>query len=73
MVYASSDDCRGDPIRRIQYTPEEVQVWGTAITKLKALFPTHACREFNRSVGMFNFRWACWNLSNRNPVSHSLA
>jgi phenylalanine-4-hydroxylase len=45
-----------DPIPRVEYTPEEVEVWGTAITKLKALFPTHACREYNRSVGMFNFR-----------------
>lgn len=48
----------GEPIPRIQYTPEEVYVWGTALSKLKALFPTHACKEFNQSLPAFNFRWA---------------
>lgn len=31
-------------------------MWGTALSKLKALFPTHACREFNESFPKFNFR-----------------
>jgi hypothetical protein len=32
-------------------------VWGTALSKLKALFPTHACKEFNQSLPAFDFRW----------------
>lgn len=46
----------GEPIPRISYTPEETWVWGTALSKLKALFSTHACREFNKSFPKFNFR-----------------
>lgn len=48
--------CRGEPIPRIDYTPEEVAVWGTALSKLKALFPSHACAEFNAALPNFNFR-----------------
>lgn len=47
---------RGDPIPHIDYTPEEVATWGTALSKLKALFPTHACKEFNSALPMFEFR-----------------
>jgi hypothetical protein len=36
-----------------------VAVWGTALSKLKALFPSHACKEFNAALPKFNFRWAC--------------
>ncbi|WIA37157.1 hypothetical protein OEZ86_014117 [Tetradesmus obliquus] len=46
----------GEPIPRIDYTPEEVAVWGTALSKLKALFPSHACAEFNAALPKFNFR-----------------
>jgi phenylalanine-4-hydroxylase len=46
----------GEPIPRIDYTPEETYVWGTALSKLKALFPTHACSEFNEAFPRFNFR-----------------
>lgn len=31
-------------------------MWGTALSKLKALFPTHACKEFNQSFPKFDFR-----------------
>lgn len=48
--------CSGQPIPRIEYTAEEAQVWGTALSKLKALFPTHACTEFNHSFPKFDFR-----------------
>lgn len=48
----------GQPIPRIEYTPEETWVWGTALSKLKALFPQHACSEFNQAFPKFNFRWA---------------
>jgi len=59
--------CSGDPIPRIDYTPEEVAVWGTALANLKGMYPKHACKEFNRALPKFNFRWApnsttesCW-------------
>ena len=31
----------------MEYTPEEIKTWSTIYTKLKNLFPTHACSEFN--------------------------
>jgi len=37
----------GEEIPRVQYTPAEIKTWGTIYNKLKALYPTHACAEFN--------------------------
>ena len=37
----------GEEIPRVEYTPEEVQTWSTIYKKLKNLFSTHACSEFN--------------------------
>ena len=31
----------------MEYTPEEIKTWATIYNKLKNLFPTHACSEFN--------------------------
>jgi hypothetical protein len=37
----------GDKIERIEYTASEKATWQTVYRRLKALHPTHACREFN--------------------------
>ena len=31
----------------MEYTPEEIKTWATIYQKLKSLYPTHACAEFN--------------------------
>ena len=36
--------------------PEEVETWGSALTTLQSLYPTHACAEFNRCFPSFGFR-----------------
>ncbi|GBF97155.1 chloroplast phenylalanine hydroxylase [Raphidocelis subcapitata] len=46
----------GEPIPRIDYSPEEVAVWGLALRELRRLFPTHACAEFNHTLPLLDFR-----------------
>ena len=41
----------GQPIPRVEYSPEEVECWGTVYRSLVSLFPTHAC-----DVHIRNFR-----------------
>ncbi|GLJ38766.1 hypothetical protein SUGI_0790350 [Cryptomeria japonica] len=45
----------GEQIPAIEYTTEEIDVWGQVLTKLSALYPTHACKEYLESFRLFNF------------------
>jgi len=35
----------GMPLPRVEYTDQEKQTWKTVYTRLKQLYPTHACRQ----------------------------
>ncbi len=46
----------GEPIPRIAYTPQEVEVWGHVLRELGQLFPRHACSGFLRALPLLGFR-----------------
>ncbi|CAL8468777.1 g8318 [Coccomyxa elongata] len=45
----------GDPIPRLEYTPDELQVWGTVLHELRNLYDDGACAEFLRCLPLFDF------------------
>ena len=38
----------GQPLPHVTYTKSEIDTWGEVFRKLTTLYPTHACREYNR-------------------------
>ncbi|KAK1802206.1 hypothetical protein P4O66_021872, partial [Electrophorus voltai] len=44
----------GDPIPRVEYTEEEVRTWGAVFGELNKLYPTHACRQYLRSLPLLS-------------------
>jgi len=38
----------GQPLPRVEYTSQEIETWSAVYNKVKSLYPTHACREYNR-------------------------
>ncbi|KAL2103105.1 hypothetical protein ACEWY4_002273 [Coilia grayii] len=37
---------QGEPLPRVEYTPEEVATWRQVYGTLSSIYPTHACRQF---------------------------
>jgi hypothetical protein len=56
IVQLARSHCVGEPIPRVQYTSSEVEAWAHAVRELKALYPTHACKEFLHNWELFDFR-----------------
>lgn len=46
----------GQPIPRIDYTPEEVKTWGVVFRELTRLYPSHACREYLKNLPLLTER-----------------
>ncbi|KAJ1914835.1 hypothetical protein IWQ60_008657 [Tieghemiomyces parasiticus] len=57
--------CRGSSLPLVSYTPEEVEAWGIIYRRCQALYPTHACEEFNRLFPLMEIN--CGYSPNRIP------
>lgn len=48
LAALARDYRHGQPLPRIDYTPDEIRTWGEVYRQLKSLYPTHACKEHLR-------------------------
>lgn len=64
----------GEEIPRVDYTKEETETWGKIYTKLRDLFPTHACAEFNHILPLLeqNCGYSAKNIPQLQDVSNFL-
>ena len=46
IVQLAKTHISGEPIPRIDYTELEIATWRTVFSRLKAMYPSHACREY---------------------------
>lgn len=53
MLIIESKLFSGDPIPRVDYTAAEHRTWKEVYSKLKTLYPTLACTEYQRSLQNF--------------------
>lgn len=56
IVQLSYDYRPGQPLPSVDYLDVENETWKTIVEKLSALFPTHACRQFNEMWKQLEFR-----------------
>ncbi|KAJ7532302.1 hypothetical protein O6H91_14G082000 [Diphasiastrum complanatum] len=45
----------GEPIPHVEYSDEEIKIWGEILGKLTYLHPTHACKRYLDTFQLFNF------------------
>lgn len=45
----------GQPIPRINYSPEETEVWSSVLKELELLFPKYACQHYLNALPEFGF------------------
>jgi phenylalanine-4-hydroxylase len=48
LAQLALDYRHGQAIPHVQYTADEVSVWADVYTRLKQLYPTHACKQFRQ-------------------------
>jgi phenylalanine-4-hydroxylase len=48
--------CRGECIADVEYLPEELATWGTALKQLQGLVPKYGCTNFVQAFHDMNFR-----------------
>nr|XP_033484099.1 tryptophan 5-hydroxylase 1-like isoform X3 [Epinephelus lanceolatus] len=64
----------GDPIVRIDFTPEEVRTWGVVFRELNKLYPSHACKEYLKNLPLLTkyCNYSEDNIPQLEDVSHFL-
>ena len=70
----TTDLISGQPIPTVEYLQSEIETWGVVYRKLKELYPTHACRQFNHIFPLLeeNCGYSPDNIPQLNDVSRFL-